>query len=84
MSMVFLTRLRDSRGCVRWMTKDDEVYTHCSGAPLVGRLALLFHFIRDPSHIEPLSAQPAPSRARTLEAGKRLARLAQARGLEVL
>lgn len=40
---------------MRWMTKDDEVYTHCSGAPLVGRLALLFHFIRDPSHIEPLS-----------------------------
>lgn len=49
---------------MRWMNKDDEVYTHCSGAPLVGRLALLFHFTRDPDHIEPLSVhEDLPGRA---------------------
>lgn len=41
---------------MRWMTEDD-VYTHCNEAPLVVRLALLFHLVRNRSHIESLSVR---------------------------
>lgn len=61
---------------MRWVTRDDKVCTHCSGAPLVVALALFFHHVRNRSHRESLYfhedwPENTHAEGQHLESGKR-------------